>query len=260
MSLPIPFPEKNPAAAIFNIDTNIVNAPYRASNNRYAGSGLSRCRIRAIHGISAQAPYSVTILSFLDRIFLRHVSLPGSHGYGAVIPGSGPDTMKKKRRWLRWTVDLAVIALIFFAINAWNSRGASRGMAPEIRGELLDGTPVTLEQTLGKPMLVHFWATWCGICGLEQSTIDSLAKEFNVLTIAIDDALPGRVLIYMKEKGVSYPVIHDPDYFIAGKYGVRGVPSSFILDAKGNIRFVETGYTSEPGLRLRLWWAGRDDA
>jgi thiol-disulfide isomerase/thioredoxin len=166
--------------------------------------------------------------------------------------------MKKKRRWLRWTVDLAVIALVFFAINAWSSRDAVHGVAPDINGELLDGTPVSLKELRGKPVLVHFWATWCGICGLEQSTIDALAKEYTVLTVAIDDALPGRVLIYMKEKGVNYPVIHDPDYSIAHDYGVRGVPSSFILDADGNIRFVETGYTSGTGLRLRLWWVGRD--
>ena len=158
---------------------------------------------------------------------------------------------------MRWTLELAAIVLFFLLLNAWNSRGAPQGMAPEISGQLLDGTPVSLEAMRGKPVLVQFWATWCPVCGLEQSSIDAIAADHQVLSIAMDEATPGQILAYMQDQGVDYPVIHDPDYSIARQYGIRGVPSSFILDAGGNIRFVETGYTTGPGLRLRLWWAGR---
>jgi len=59
---------------------------------------------------------------------------------------------------------------------------------------------------------------------------------------------------WMSEKGVSYAVIRDPSGQISSQFGVQGVPTSIILDASGTIRFVEVGYTTEPGLRLRLWW------
>jgi alkyl hydroperoxide reductase subunit AhpC len=72
----------------------------------------------------------------------------------------------------------------------------------------------------------------------------------------MDEATPGQILAYMKDKEVDYPVIHDPDSRIAQQYAIRGVPSSFIVDADGTIRFVEVGYTTGIGLRFRLWWAG----
>ncbi len=164
---------------------------------------------------------------------------------------------QNKRRWPRWTLELAAVLLFFVLFNAWNTRGAPSGPAPEISGQLLDGTPVSLEAMRGKPVLVHFWATWCPICGMEQSTIDAIAEDYTVLSVAMDEASAEEILAYMKDKDVDYPVLHDPDYRIARQYAIRGVPSSFIVDGEGNIRFVESGYTSSLGLRMRLWWAGR---
>ena len=60
----------------------------------------------------------------------------------------------------------------------------------------------------------------------------------------------------MAEEGVSYRVILDPSGRLAGRFGVKAVPTSMIIDANGEIRFVEVGYTTEIGLRLRLWWVG----
>jgi alkyl hydroperoxide reductase subunit AhpC len=50
--------------------------------------------------------------------------------------------------------------------------------------------------------------------------------------------------------------LNDEDGWISEKWGVHAVPASFIIDRTGRIRFVEVGYTTEIGLRLRLWWAG----
>lgn len=163
----------------------------------------------------------------------------------------------KKRRWVRWTLELTAVVILFVLINLYQTRDAPSGPAPEISGQLLDGTPVSLQAMRGRPVLVHFWATWCPICGMEQSTIDAIAEDYSVLSVAMDEATPEQLLAYMKDKDVDYPVLHDPDYHVARQYGVRGVPSSFIIDRTGNIRFVESGYTTSAGLRLRLWWAGR---
>jgi len=161
-----------------------------------------------------------------------------------------------KRRWIRWMLQLAAVVVLLALLNTYNTRGAPRGQAPEISGQLLDGTSVSLQAMRGAPVLLHFWATWCPICGITQATVDAIAADYPVLSVAMDDASPEQILAYMKDHGVDYPVIHDPDYNIARRYGIRGVPSSFILDAGGNIRFVASGYTTNPGLRLRLWWAG----
>ena len=160
------------------------------------------------------------------------------------------------RPWLRRSIEVLIILLIFLAVHAWQTRNTPQGLAPVIEGTLLDGTSVSLQQYRGKPMLLHFWATWCPICGLEQQSIDALADDYTVLTVAMDEASTQEIRTYMNKKNVDYPVLHDPDSTIAQRYAITGVPSSFIVDPAGQIRFVEIGYTTGIGLRLRLWWAG----
>ena len=60
----------------------------------------------------------------------------------------------------------------------------------------------------------------------------------------------------MQKEGLNFTVIADEYGEIAKQWSVKGVPASFIIAADGNIRFVEVGYTTELGLRARLWWAG----
>jgi len=54
---------------------------------------------------------------------------------------------------------------------------------------------------------------------------------------------------------VSFPVVNDADNQISARWGVQAVPASFIVDTDGKIRYVEIGYTTGIGLRLRLWLA-----
>ena len=61
---------------------------------------------------------------------------------------------------------------------------------------------------------------------------------------------------YMQEQKINFPVVNDTDGMPSGTWGVRGVPTSFIITPDGQIRFVEVGYTTGLGLRFRLWLAG----
>jgi alkyl hydroperoxide reductase subunit AhpC len=63
------------------------------------------------------------------------------------------------------------------------------------------------------------------------------------------------VISYMQQEKLQFPVINDPDGIVAQRFGVRAVPSSFVIDENNNIMFRETGFTTETGLRLRLWLA-----
>ena len=163
---------------------------------------------------------------------------------------------QKMRHWTRWLLEIAAIIALLLAVNAWQTRDAPTGPAPAFSGMLLDGTPVSLAELRGRPALLHFWATWCPICGLEQGTVDAIAGDYQVIAVAMDEAPTEEIRAYMKEKAVDYPVIHDRDLAISRQYAIRGVPTSYILDADGNIRFVEMGFTTGIGLRFRLWWAG----
>ena len=150
---------------------------------------------------------------------------------------------------------LAVFALVFFGVRFYQQREMPKGIAPAVAGITLKGNHVSIEKS-AKPVLLHFWATWCHICQWEQATITSLAKDYSVISIAIQSGDDDKVKSYVRENKLSFPVINDEFGQFAMDYGVRGVPSSFVIDKDGVIRAVEVGYTSEIGLRLRLWWVG----
>ena len=146
-----------------------------------------------------------------------------------------------------------VFLLIVTVVRLYVQRDAVHGSAPEFEGILLNGQTVSLRDYHGGPVLVHFWATWCGICRLEQGSIDDIARDHAVLTIAMQSGDRVALQRYMHEQQLRYDVLPDPDGYLAGRYGASAVPASFVLDASGHIRFVEFGYTTEIGLRARLW-------
>lgn len=162
-----------------------------------------------------------------------------------------------RRRYLRWLVEAALIVAVLAILQAYQAQGVAKGLAPAFETRLLDGEPVSLQAYRGQPLLLHFWASWCPICRYEQGTIDSLARDHAVLTVAMEDMPVSEMQAWLAEQGVAYPVALDATGELANLYGVRGVPTSVVIDPSGEIRFVEVGYTTEIGLRARLWWAGR---
>ena len=163
----------------------------------------------------------------------------------------------KRRRWRRLLLEVLVLAAVVSAVHVYQTRHVARGAAPAFETGLVDGGPVSLADYLGRPLLLQFWATWCPVCRLEQGSIDAIAGDHQVLAVALDDMSAADMQRWLDARGLTYPVALDADGGLARLYGINGVPASIIVDAEGMIRFVEVGYTSETGLRLRLWWAGR---
>ncbi len=162
-----------------------------------------------------------------------------------------------KSKWIKWLGEAALILVVVVAVGLWQTRGLPDGPAPLFGGTLLDGRPFALEEMRGRPLLLHFWGTWCPVCRLELGNIAAIAEDHQVVTIAMNSGDAEELRAYMEEHQLHFPVIPDEQGTLAARYRVRGVPASFIVDPGGVIRFVEVGYTSELGLRARLWWAGR---
>ena len=161
-----------------------------------------------------------------------------------------------RRFWRNLLIQIALILAVYFSVQAWQARHAPRGPAPLIYGQLLDGASVKLEDYRGKPVLIHFWASWCSICRFEQSSIEAIAKDYAVISIASQSGDVDEVRAYVEENQVRMPVLVDDDGVWGNLYGVRGFPSSYVIDAEGQISDVEIGYSSEWGLRARLLLAG----
>ena len=123
---------------------------------------------------------------------------------------------------------------------------------PHIEMKLLDGTVFSSKAMEGKPIIIHFWATWCPTCKLEAVNIQSVSEKYTVLTIAVQSGDDREVEAYMKENGLRFKVLNDVDGLWAKKFKVEAYPTTFIYDGKGELRFTEVGYTTTTGLLARL--------
>jgi len=167
------------------------------------------------------------------------------------------DPVTPSSKWRRYGVNALVIIVVVTGIRLWQQRDMVSGTAPVLKGVTLTQQLYELPVHPDKPTLVHFWATWCSICRTEQGNIAAIAHDHpNTITVAMNSGLTNEVKRYMQEQGIDFPTVNDPDGSISEAWGVHAVPASFIIAPDGKIQFVEVGYTTEIGLRLRLWWAG----
>ncbi len=166
---------------------------------------------------------------------------------------------KPRRRWLRGLlINIAIVLVIFFGVQWFKSRPLASGAAPPLEGRTVSGETVDLGALRGAPVLVHFWATWCPTCKLEEGSIDALARDYPVVTVAMQSGDERDIAGYLRERDLGFDAIADPYGEIANAWGVRGVPASFVVAADGQIRFRAVGYTPGIGLRGHLWAAGRE--
>jgi peroxiredoxin len=107
-----------------------------------------------------------------------------------------------------------------------------------------------LSELRGKVILINFWASWCGPCRQEMPVLDELYRHYRSLDFTIlgvnveqnsDDAES-----LLKDVPVSFPILFDTENKISKLYGVKGMPSTVLVDRDGKIRYVHMGY--QPGV------------
>jgi thiol-disulfide isomerase/thioredoxin len=169
------------------------------------------------------------------------------------------ETKNKSRvaKWRSYAIQALLFVVVIAGIRTWQQRDMPSGMAPALQGNTLLDPSYQLPLYPEHPILVQFWATWCPVCKAEQSSIAEIAHDNpNVITVAMSSGRPEEVARHMKDQNIDFPVLNDPDGSLSDKWGVHAVPTSFVIAPNGEIRFVEVGYTTAVGLRLRLWLAG----
>lgn len=163
----------------------------------------------------------------------------------------------RRKIWRKRAVQLLLFIVLIAGIRTWQQRDMVSSVAPPLQGVLLSGSAYTLPARPEQPVLVHFWATWCLPCRAEQDSIAAIAQDRpNTITVAMRSGNDAVVAKHLSAQGLRFPVLNDSDGRLSSAWGVHAVPASFIISPDGQIRFVEVGYTTALGLRLRLWLAG----
>jgi thiol-disulfide isomerase/thioredoxin len=168
-----------------------------------------------------------------------------------------------------FTIRLKSIALIcvagavFLPVTGANSQDdappiASGTKAPSFTTNTITGKHVSLKSLRGKVVLVDFWATWCGPCRMATPTLQSLYHKYHhnglqVLGISVDDnRTVADVKPLIKQMNVGYWISASPaaNQRIAMAYKVEGIPSQYLIDKKGVVRWSVGGYSPDEKAEL----------
>jgi len=118
---------------------------------------------------------------------------------------------------------------------------------------LFDGT--TYNFVKNKPIMIHFWATWCPTCKLEAGNIDRVSKYYNVVTIAVKSGSNKDIKKFLQENNLNLKVVNDKNSVYAREFNISGFPTTFIYNKNRKLIFSEVGYTSTLGLYLRMLYS-----
>ncbi len=119
--------------------------------------------------------------------------------------------------------------------------------APQFAVESLVGDKnLSLSAYRGKVVYLDFWASWCAPCLIAIPELEKLRREFagaqfQVLSVNLDRD-PGKARRFLRKHNVSYPSGSDPEGRIADSYGLDTMPSSYLIDSKGVVRYVHRGF------------------
>ncbi|MBS1143686.1 MAG: putative suppressor for copper-sensitivity [Proteobacteria bacterium] len=175
-----------------------------------------------------------------------------------------PPAGKPAPRWRQWALEGLIFIVLFAAFQAWQMRDTPRGPAPQFAGQQTDGQPFDLaawrREHPGQPLLIYFWADWCGVCKATAGSIDNVGQDWPMITVAMQSGPSDKVAETLRQRSHAWPTVADPEGSLFRQYGFQGVPAYVIVGPDGDIRSTTVGYTSEIGLRLRLWWAARQSS
>ena len=146
-----------------------------------------------------------------------------------------------------------LILILVLILAQWQKRGPLPGphvklLGPGMRSDRgteftlpdLSGKMINLSDFKGNVVVMNFFATWCGPCRQEMPSLEQVFqaykhKDFVVLGVAGDVQGQEVVAPFVKEYGMTFPVVLDPQNVVSKQYRVRGIPTVYLVDRQGQI-------------------------
>lgn len=151
------------------------------------------------------------------------------------------------------TLFIIVMTIIANMLSLYKSSDLNKNSLELLTLNTIENKQYTIDAS--KPVLIHFWATWCPTCKVEASNIETISKSFQVITIAVKSGTNTEIQNYLEENEFSYITVNDTNAFLAQEFNIAAYPTTFIYDKNQELVFSEVGYTSTLGLWFRMWWA-----
>jgi thiol-disulfide isomerase/thioredoxin len=138
----------------------------------------------------------------------------------------------------------AASALLLTAILAGPAMAVTP--APAFKLDSMAGKAISLDQYKGQVIMINFWASWCGPCRTEMPILEKLHAKYKPMGFTMigvnvepDSSLAAK---WLAATPVSFPILFDTRSEVSKLYSVAGMPSTVIIDRKGNLRWLHRGY------------------
>ena len=137
------------------------------------------------------------------------------------------------------------------------SSGQSWGDAPDLVLKDINGGDFRLSSLRGKVIILDFWATWCAPCrdeipGFIELYNENKGKGFVVVGVTLDTGGSEVVKGFVEKWGIHYPIVFADKNTTKDYGGIMGLPTSFIIDRKGNIREKHIGYADKSAFEEKI--------
>lgn len=144
---------------------------------------------------------------------------------------------------------LIAACLLAFSTASFAKTVALSGPAPDFALPAGKKKPLKLSDFKGDVVMINFWASWCGPCREEMPLIEDLHQKYKKLGFTVYgvnvDTNPQDAQPLLKSSKVTFPVGYDMKNKVSELYKIDSMPSTVMVDRKGNMRFLHRGY--KPG-------------
>ncbi len=126
---------------------------------------------------------------------------------------------------------------------------ANSSKAPDFNLVDTQGKNISLSKLAGKVVIIDFWATWCPPCRRGIPDLIDIQKQFKnkvvVVGISVDTDTKSNVVPFIKSMGINYPIVYATQSVVQDYGNIESIPTTFIIDKKGNIANQHVGLTDK---------------